>query len=517
MEKARKKTVWAVMVAVLMGTLILGGCGGDKKTGGADAPFVIAFHADATNLDPQIGIDSQSTNVTNRKIYENLVTVDKDNKLVPMLATEWKQVDPLTLEFTLRKGVKFHDGTDFNAQAVKATFDRLLDKEKPKTRRTMFAPVVEIKVLGDDKIQFITDKPFAPLLLHLAHPAGSIMSPKAIEEDKAGTKALAQNPIGTGPLMMEKWTKGESIVLKRNDNYWGTKISVPQVVFKVVPEDATRMAMVKTGEAQLAEMVPVTEAERISKDSDLTLIRTLSYRVEFLAMNVAKAPFDNPKVRQAVSEALDYDAILKGVYSGVGKKDVSNLGPGVFGYKADLTPYSHDLENAKKLMAEAGYADGVKVTLITADRKIRVKLAEVIQAELKDIGIQVEIQPMEFGAYIEESKKGTFDLNLTGWSNQTGDGDYGYAAPYTKAGYTTGENNSRYDNPKVNELIALARQETDVEKRKALYGEIQEIIREDRPTITTQVTEFLTVTRKNVQGIWMTPGGVLVINDLKVN
>lgn len=512
----KKAKIMGVLGGILLiGSLLISGCGGDKKSSGEKA-FVYALQADASNLDPQVGIDSQSLTVTSRKVYENLITVDKENKIVPMLATEWKQIDPLTLEFTLRKGVKFHDGTDFNAAAVKATFDRLLDPTAKKTRRTMFTPVVEVKVIADDKVQFITDKPFAPLLLHLAHPAGSILSPKAIAADKDGSKPLAQNPVGTGPLVFEKWTKGESVVLKRNDGYWGTKISVPQVIFKTVPEDGTRMAMVKKGEAQAGEMVPVTEADRISKDSDLNLVRTLSYRVEFLAMNVTKAPFDNPKVRQAVSEVMDYDAILKGVYSGVGKKEVSNLSPDVFGYKAGMEPYPHDVANAKKLMAEAGYGDGIKVTLITADRKIRVKLAEVLQAELKEIGITVEIRPMEFGAYIEESKKGNYELNLTGWSNMTGDGDYCYAAPYTKAGLPGGENNSRYENPKVNELIAAARQETNLEKRKAIYGEIQDIIREDRPTITTQVTEFLVVTQKNVQGLWVTPGGILVLDNVKV-
>ena len=515
--KKRQVVTMIAVAAIAVGTLLVGGCGSsDDKKSAADAPFIYALHADATNLDPQIGIDSQSTNVTNRKIYENLVTIDKDNNIVPMLATEWKQIDPLTMEFTLRKGVKFHDDSDFNAAAVKATFDRLMDRENPKARRTMFTPVVEVKVLSDDKVQFVMDKPFAPLLLHLAHPAASIMSPKAIEEDKAGTMALAQNPVGTGSLMLEEWIKGESVVLKQNDNYWGEKISVPQVIFKTVPEDITRMAMVKQGEAQAAEMVPVTEVARLSKDTDLNLIRTLSYRVEFLALNVLDGPTADLRVRQAISETLDFDAILKGVYLDIGQKEVSNLAPIVFGHNPNLKPYVRDVENAKRLMAEAGYSDGIKVNLITADRKIRVKLAEVIQAELKEIGINVEIRAMEFGAYIEESKKGTFNLNLTGWSNQTGDADYCYAAPYTQAGYTTGENNSRYDNPKVNALIDQARQETDSEKRKAIYGEIQEIVREDRPTLTTQVTEFIMVSEKKVDGLWMTPGGVLVLDQLKV-
>lgn len=512
----KQRVVWLGIFLVILLSMVISGCaGGSQKT--SEKTFTFGFHSDATNLDPQVGIDSQSTNVTNRKIYENLVTVDQKGQIIPMLATEWKQIDPLTLELTLRKGVKFHDGTDFNAEAVKATFDRLLDPDKPKARRTMFSPVVAIKVIDNEKIQFITDKPFAPLLLHLAHPAGAIMSPKAIEADVKGEKKLTEHPVGTGPLVFESWVRGDAITLKKNENYWGTPLAFSKMVFKTIPEDMTRMAMVKKGEIQGAEMVPVTEAERLSKESDMRLLRSLSYRVEFLALNVSKGPLANPKVRQAISETLDFDAILTGVYSGVGKKEVSNLSPDVFGYNPNLVPYEKNLEHAKQLMAEAGYSDGFQVNLITADRKIRIKLAEVIQAQLKEIGIQVEIRTMEFGAYIEESKKGTFDLNLTGWSNQTGDADYCYAAPYTKAGFTTGENNSRYDDAQVNTWIQEARQETDVEKRRGIYWKIQEKIREDRPTLTTQVTEFLLVTQKNIEGLWITPGGVLVINDLKIN
>ena len=505
---------WALAFALLGALMLLiSGCGGDKK-GGANSTFIYAINNDATDLDPQTGIDSQSLTVTGRKIYETLVTTDKENKIVPGLATEWKQINPTTLEFTLRKGVKFHDGSDFNAQAVKATFDRLLDKEKPKTRRVMFTPVVEVKVIGDDKVQFITDKPFAPLLLHLTHPAGSIISPKAMEADKAGTKSLKANPVGTGPLKFESWTKGEAVTLVRNDQYWGTKITVAKVIFKTVKEDATRMAMVKTGEAQAAEAVPVTDAERLSKELDMNLVKSLSYRVEFVAMNTSQAPFNNPKVREAVSLALDFDAIYKGVFSGSGKKEVSTLGPDVFGY-TKLDSYPHDVEKAKKLMVEAGYANGVKVILITPDRKIRLNLAEVIQAQLKPLGITVEIRSWDMGTYMEESRKGDFQLNLTGWSNQTGDGDYGYVAPFTKAG-AKHENNSRYADPQVEQWVQEARQEMDMEKRKAIYVKIQQKIREDRPVLTTQVTEHLMISKKNVKGLWTTPGGIVVFNDLKV-
>ena len=519
MNKQFKNLSLWLGVALLATALVLAGCGG--KDAKKDT-FIFALQNDAVNLDPQMGIDSQSLNVTSRKVFETLVTTDKNNKIIPELATEWKQINPTTWEFTLRKGVKFHDGTDFNAQAVKTTLDRVLDPKANRARRSVYSAIKEVKVIADDKIQLITDGPYAPLLINLAHPGGSMISPKAIEEDvrfvggDSSAKALAANPVGTGPFKFVSWTKGQEVKLDRFDGYWGKKPTVAHVIFKTVPEDATRMAMVKTGEAQAAEQVPLTDVERIGKDSNLQLIRNTGYRVEFLAFNVTQPPFDNPKVRQAVSEALDFPAILQGVYSGVGKSDVSPLGPDVFGYNPNLKPYPHNLEHAKQLLAEAGYPNGLKATLITADRKIRIKLAEVIQAQLKPIGIDLEIQPMEFGAYIKATVEAKHQLSITGWSNQTGDGDYALTPSFTAAGFASGSNTTRYDNPDVNALLKQARQELNVEKRKAIYGKIQEIIYEDRPVLVTQFTEFLTIAQKNVKGLWVTPGGIIVLSDLEI-
>jgi ABC-type dipeptide transport system, periplasmic component len=508
--------------AFLLGALLLftAGCGGgdskNSKSSGEET-FVYAIVADARVLDPQMSTDASSSNAVARRVYETLIVLDKDNNIVPALATEWKQVDPLTWEFTLRTDVKFHDGTDFDANAVKASLDRLLDPEAKRNRRSILRPIKEVNVLSADKIQIVTEAPFAPLLLHLTHACASIMSPKAIEEDAAGTSELATNPVGTGPFKFESWTKGDNITYSRFDEYWGEKAKVAKLVVKIVPEDSTRIAMVKTGEAQAADQVPLTDIERINKDDAMKLVRTSMYRTEFIAFNTEKAPFNDPKVRLAIAEAIDFKALISGVYQNVGTQEVSFMGPAVFGHNPNLVPYSFDVENAKKLLAEAGYPEGFKATLYVPDRKIRITLAEVIQAQLRPLGIDIQIITLEQGTYFNETEAGKHDICIDGWSNQTGDADFSLTPTLTPGGIASGQNIARYDNPQVTALLDQARVEIDPEKRKVLYYEAQEIIRNDAPILVTQATEQIDVVGKNVNGFWVTPGGVVVLGEVSID
>ena len=507
------KTKWIVGMIVLVAIALgMAGCSSEKKA--TDKSFVYAMQADARNLDPHMSTDAPSSAATSKKVYEGLVTIDKDNKLVPLLATEWKQIDPLTLEITLRKGVKFHDGTDFNAEAVKINFDRLLDSGTKRNRRAILSAVKEVKVVAPDKVQIITEQPSPSLLLHLTHSAGFIMSPAAIAADLKGEKALAQNPVGTGPFVFTEWKKGDQIILTRNESYWGKKPEIAKLILKVVPEDVTRVAMVRTGEAQAADQAPVTEVDKLSQDPKVTLVRTPVYRSEFISFNTEKGPFSNPKVRKAVAAVIDYDGLIKGVYNGVGKSSVSSIGPQVFGHNPNLKPYVKNLEEAKKLMAEAGVPNGFKATLYVPDRKVRVKMAEVVQAQLKPLGIEVEIKTMEFGAYLKATEEGQQDFCIDGWSNQTGDADFSMTTVFGTNGIKTGQNIARYSNPRVDALLASARIEMNPQKREKMYQEIQEILREDVPIIVTRIEEDLTITGKNITGLWVGSGGGAVFNDV---
>ncbi len=475
--------------------------------------LIIAELSDATQLDPHKGTDIPSANVYHGKIFEGLVKQDKNMEIQPALATEWKRVDELTWEFKLRQNVTFHDGTPFTADAVKKTIARVLDKKTASPRASLFKMIKEVKVIDDHTVQLITEYPFAPLLSTLAHYAGGIISPKAIEEQ--GDK-LGQNPAGTGPFKFESWTPGQEITMAKNENYWGDKAKVDKVVFKVIPEDTTRMAMIEAGEAHLAEPVPVNDVERVQSSASATLHRSDALGIDYIGFNLKKKPFDDVRVRQAISYAIDTDAILKGVYNNVGSKATAPMGPAVWGHNPNLKGYEYNINKAKELLAEAGYANGFSTTIWTNDNKERQNLAEVVQSQLKGIGINLEIKVVEWGAYLEGTAKGEHDMFILGWSNMTGDADYNqYFLFHTEAQGNPG-NRSFYSNPEVDKLIDKGRQESDPEKRKEIYAKSQEIELQDAPIVLIRNDQDLVASGKSVKGFWMHPSGIMMLNDVTI-
>lgn len=484
--------------------------GGEGKVGGE---LIIAVLSDATQLDPHLGTDIPSANVYHGKIYEGLVKQDENMDIQPGLATEWKKVDDLTWEFKLREGVKFHDGTDFKADAVKATIDRVLDEKTASPRKSLYEMITEVKIVDDYTVQLVTAYPFAPLLANLSHYAGGIISPKAIAE-KGNT--LGQNPAGTGPFMFDSWTPGAELRLVTNEEYWGDKPKIDSVVFKVVPEDATRIAMVETGEAHLAEAVPVTEVERIESSDAMELYRREGLGNDYIGFNLNKKPFNDVRVRQAISHAIDTDVILEGVFNNVGTKATAPMGPKVWGHNPDLDGYEYNVEKAKELLKEAGYPDGFKTTIWTNDNKQRMDAAEVIQSQLKGIGIEVEIKVVEWGAYLDATQNGEHDMFVLGWSNMTGDADYNqYFLFHTDAQGAVG-NRSFYSNPKVDELINQGRQETDPDKRLEIYKEAQAIEWEEVPMVFLRNSEYLIAVGKSVKGFWLHPSQIDMLSDVTI-
>lgn len=478
------------------------------KEGGT---LVIARLSDATKLDPHLGADIPSASIYQSKIYENLVKQDEKMEIKPELATEWKKLDELTWEFKLRQGVIFHDGTPFTAESVKKTMARLLDKKTGSPRANLFEMVEEVKVIDDYTVQFKTKYPYIPLLPTLAHYAGGIISPKAIDEHR---EKLGQNPVGTGPFKFESWIPGQEIVFTKNDNYWGDKAKIDKVVFKIIPEDTTRIAMVETGEAQIAEPIPVSEMERIQASSTMSLYRSDAWGTDYIGFNLKKKPFDDIRVRQAISYAIDTDAIIKGVFNNVGKKAAGPMGSGVWGYSENIKGYAYDVNKAKALLAEAGYPNGFKTTIWTNDKKERMNLAEVVQSQLKGIGIDLEIKVVEWGAYLESTGKGEQDMFILGWSNATGDADYNQYFNYHTEAHGSVGNRFFYSNPEVDKLINEGRRESDETKRKAIYEKAQEIEMREAPMVMIRYFENLAVTGKNVKNFRIHPSGNLILNDV---
>jgi len=480
----------------------------------ANDELIVAVQADATMLDPHTGTDIPAANVYHGKIYEGLVKQDENMEIQPALASEWEMIDDLTWEFKLRENVTFHDGTPFNAEAVKKNFERIASEEIASPRATLYEMIEEIEIIDDHTVRFITEYPFAPLLANLAHYAGGIVSPTAAEEHGEG---LGLNPVGTGKFQFEEWTPGSEIKLSVYEDYWGDKPSYGTVVFKIVPEDSTRVAMVETGEAHLAEPVPVTEIDRIENSDTMKLNRSEGLGTDYIGFNLNKEPFNDPKVRQAINYAVDTEQIIEGVYNNVGIKAEGPMGPGVWGYSENVKGYEYNIEKAKELLKEAGYEDGFKTTIWTNDDKARMDTAEVVQSQLKGIGIDVEIHLEEWGSFLEATANGEHDMFILGWSNMTGDADYNqYFLFHTDAQGNTG-NRSFYSNEKVDELIDLGRQETDPDKRLEIYEEAQEIQVEEAASIFLRYTEYLVAVNNDVEGFWLHPSRILMLDDVTIN
>ncbi|PAE42681.1 glutathione ABC transporter substrate-binding protein [Bacillus sp. 7884-1] len=469
--------------------------------------------SDATKLDPHFITDIPSANVVYQKVYQGLVVPDKDFKIQPLLAKEWTVVNDTTWEFKLRDDVTFHDGAPFNAEAVKATFDRLLDPNTGSPQREKFSMITEVKVVDEYTVQLSLAYPYAPLLSILASQEGSILSPKALAENPEN---LAQHPVGTGPFVFEAWKSGQEISLKKNENYWGKKPNIDGVVFKVVPEDATRLAMIETGEAHINDQVPVTEIERIEASETMGLYRTEGLAVEYVGFNTKKKPFDDVKVRKAISHAIEREAIIKGVYNNVGTLANVAMSPKVYGHSKEVKPYNYDLNEAKKLLKEAGYENGLELTLLTSDRKERINMAEVIQSQLKGIGINVKIQVMEYGAYIEMANNGEHDLFIGGWGNATGDGDYNQYNLFHSASQGPAGNHFYYSNPVVDQKIEAARKETAEAKRLKLYEEVMQMEIDEAVYIPIRNYEHMAAHSKNVSGFWLNAANYLMIDDVVI-
>lgn len=465
---------------------------------------------DATRLDPHFITDIPSANIVYQKVYETLVVPDQDMNIQPLLATEWEVIDETIWNFTLKEGVTFHDGSPFNAEAVKTTFDRLLDPNTGSPQREKFAMINEIKVIDEYTVQFQLDYPYAPLLSILASNEGSIISPKVIE---VNPDKLTEHPVGTGPFIFEEWKSGQEISLMKNENYWGEKPNVDRVVFKVIPEDGTRLAMVETGEAHINDQVPVTEIERIEASPSMGLYRTEGLAVEYIGFNTKKAPLDNVNVRKAISHAIEREAIINGVYNNVGTLANAAMSPMVFGHSSNVQPYEYDLNEAKKLLKEAGFEEGLTLNLLTSDRRERINMAEVIQSQLKGIGVDVNIQVMEYGAYIDTIAQSGHDLFIGGWGNATGDGDYNQYNLFHTASQGTPGNHFYYSNPEVDEIIEEARRVTDEPKRKELYEQAMQIQLEEAVYIPIRNYEHMAVHSHNVSDFWINAANYLMIND----
>lgn len=493
----------------------------DKGEGIDGGDLVLAVLSDASSLDPA-GSNDVPSSVVQANIYETLVNRDDDNNIVEGLAEKWEAIDDTTYEFTLRQGVTFHDGEPFTADAVKANLERILDPDVASPRYFLFEMVTDVIVKDDHTIQIKTEYPFAPLLAHLSHNGGGMVSPKSIEADydamasgKDAGSVISTNPVGTGYFKFDNWTPGDEIKLVRNDDYWGSKVHVDSVTFKVIPESAVRNADLETGYVHVADPIQPNEVADINSKDFAKVNQKASSSLAYLGFNTEKEPFNDPKVRKAISMMINKEDISEGVYDGFGVLAKGPLAPGIFGFNDDAKPLEYNLEEAKKLLAEAGLEDGFKTTIWTNDNPQRQQIAVLVQEELKKVNIDVDIEVMEFGAYLEKTANGEHDMFILGWSNPTGDADYGMYALFHSSQKGDPGNRSFYENAEVDKLLEQGRRESDPDERIKIYNQVQELLIEDAPMAYLIHTEYLTGVSNKIKGFSIGTDGIYKLKDVQ--
>ncbi|MDR6226215.1 peptide/nickel transport system substrate-binding protein [Desmospora profundinema] len=494
---------WILSLAVLfVFSSVLVACGGGSNAG-KEKTLIYGRGADSTMLDPAVVTDGESFLVT-ENIFNGLLGFEKDSmELTPALAESWEELDDgKTWTFKLREGVKFHDGNDFNADAVVFNFERWAKQEYLPSDKDAFiyyasmfggyegedGHIIESVTAKDEyTVEFKLKEPQGPFLANLAMSPFGIASPEAVKEDP---KKFAENPVGTGPFKFENWKKGDTVTVVKNEEYWEEGLpKLDKVIFQSIPDNSARLTALQSGDIDIMDGLNPNDADTVTSNDQLQLYERPPMNVGYLAFNTEKEPFDNKKVRQALNHAVNKEGLIKSLYAGKAEPAANPMPPSIWGFNEEVEGYEYDLEKAKKLLKEAGYEDGFEVVFhampvprpYMPDGK---KAAEFMQADFEKIGVKTKIVSPEWSTYLEETNQGEHDMALLGWTGDNGDPDNFLYVLLDKDNARIPANNiAFYKNNKLHDILIKAQRETDQDVRTELYQEAQEIIHKDAPWV----------------------------------
>ena len=496
------------------------------KAGGGELSR--AMTSEPTEIDPQ-GAANAGLNLVLPYVFDTLITRQKDGTYVGLLAESWQpSADGKSLDVKLRPGVKFHDGSKLDAAAVVFTFERFKSVGSKSPIAGDVKAIMRVEALDDLTVRFGFDKPTATFLSTLTMPYAGIMSPQAV---KAAGDEVGSKPIGTGPFKLGEWKRGTSITLVRNPEYqWGTPeaqnrgpVHVDKLVFKVIPDATTQLSAVQSGDVDVAFVNEPSQLAKLEKTSGVRVERVNLDALIFLGYNCAKPPFDDVRVRQALSYAVNKDEIIQTALSGLGAVAGTPLTPGSLGYNAELGKYGQGFDPAKSrsLLAEAGFRqaadgswerDGKKLAgkLLTSNRAPNEAIATVLQSQLKAIGVPVEIQQLDSAAVQKATTEGAFDLLL--WRYEWNDPDG--LNVFLSSSRIRQTNRVFYSNKEVDALLDRGQRELDPEKRVQIYADAQKIILAESPWQPLYTPAEGMAVRDRVSGLKVGALGRMLVNDV---
>jgi len=437
-------------------------------------------------MDP--GPSGKSESVQNMSlVYNTLVMLDREGRVIPDLAESWDvSPDYKTYTFRLRKGVKFHDGTPFNAQAVKFSYDRML-----RVNRTSFGYYLKYadknscEVVDDHTIKIHLLKPYPIFPVDATTAAYFILSPDyvkkhATSDDPEALKWMSHHACGTGPFELVEWTEGQRLVFEKFDDYWGgseggrTTARVDKVIYKIVDDPSTARLMLEKGDVDIAEKLTVEQFEKLKTTPGIQVINFNIPKAVYITMDVSKPPFNDTKVRRAISHAINYEEIIEYIERKNVKRMHGLIPKGIMAHNPSLPLYRFDLSKAEELMKASGHPNGFTTDLVFAlERRPEFEqVGEYIQAYLKKIGINVKIQKIAFDAQIAKMEKGDYGMSLMTWTCVMPDPDDIAGWLYDSARASGGWNGSYWQDKDVQAKLAKCREIADQEQRKALYKEV---------------------------------------------
>ena len=480
------------------------------------ADLTIGLATDITSIDPHYHNVTPNNSVAFH-IFGYLVERNEKSQLVPGLATEWKTIDPLTWEFKLRRGVKFHDGSDFTAADVVASIERVPTVPNSPSPFTAYTKQIkEMTVVDPYTIRFRTLTPYPLMPSDMTQVMIiSKAAAKASTDDFNSGKAA----IGTGPYKLVRYVKGDRIELARNDNYWGGKTPWEHVTLRLLPQDAPRVAALLAGDVQVIENVPTSDAAQLKKDKRVSVFRTVADRMIYLHLDsdrdaspfvtdkagkpLAKNPLQDPRVRKAMSKAINRAAIVERVMEGEAIPAGQLVPDFLFGSTKNLKVEPYDPQGAKKLLADAGYPDGFGLTIHAPNNRYvnDAKVAQAVAQMLSRVGIDTKVVAMPSSTFFTQATELKFSFMLVGWSTGTGEASSSLKAllmTYNRdKGYGTA-NRGRYSNPKVDALTEDALQTVDDAKREAYLQRATEIAINDTGVIPLHFQVNLWATRDGI-------------------
>ena len=479
MVKKSKFASW-LLAGLMVTMLAASGCGGGGSStpaakSGGEKKLTFANTTDISSMDPRNANSTAMANIL-AYVYNGLVKVDPQGKVLPDLAESYKQTDDTTWEFTLRKGITFHDGSALTSDDVKYTLDTIANKDKKFRLRTDFA-FMKVEVIDPLHFRIKTDTPYAGFPLRLSYVK---IVPKAYVE-KVGDAKFAKKPIGTGPYTFVDWKKGDRLTMKAYEKYFGGAPKIKEVVFRIIPEAASRIAALESGEVDIAATIPTSEVKRLKDKKNVKVVGGPTTRVVFIGMNMRiNDALKNEKVRQAINYAVDKQAIIKGVLDGYATQVATISTPQYEGFDQSVQPYEYNPEKAKQLLAEAGYGTGLSFDFSATNATMNgVDVVQAIAAQLEKVGIKCNViqeEPNQQRDKLTSGKVAPLYINGVG-------GPYSNLDLVAKLGFSTGERYSSFSDKAFDDLRMKAITTMDDKTRIKLDSDLQKMAKEKAPAI----------------------------------